>query len=439
MKRKSWGIKLLGIALITGVSWATISPVSAQTTSSTGEKKTTESKELSKREKNAKLAITPEIDETDIIAVVGEKGQLTIDMLDFGEDIQIENLMDISIKDEKILTIDEAGKWEALEAGETELEVTFTFSDKELKQIKELYPNQELTIAEEAQILKVTIASAEDITTTDLETIDITPTFDVSKITTEVNGTGQITVAPIGGVSEIKGTFKAHGHDESIIKVEESGKWTALSAGKTTFVLDFELSEETRKEIQEKHPDKELIKTAIAQIVEVEVTAEKQIRSIDLNTGFDTQSITALVGDTGKLNANPIEGIENKGGSFYPDADTSDIITVDEQGNWIAQKAGTTTLFVAHIPSDQTIAAVAASFPEGTEVAFPSILAYEKIEVTITDPVVVKPTGDSGQKPVGELPKTGEEDGAMLLSLGILSSGTALAVMNDRKKRMNKI
>lgn len=263
--------------------------------------------------------------------------------------------------------------------------------------------------------------------------------FDISKITAKVSDSGQITVAPMGGVTEIKGTFKAYGHDESIIQVTESGKWTALAAGKTTFSLAFELAEETIKEIEEKNPGKELLAKTIIQVIEVEVTPEEQIQIIDPNTGLATKTITAVVGDTGKLVANPIEGIENVNGSFYPAMDTSDIITVDEQGNWTAQKAGTTTLLIAHMPSDETIAAIEATYPEGTVVAYPSILVYEKIEVTITAPVDTKPSGtDTTQAPTKELPKTGSEDGLVQASLGVMTTAIAAGAWVVRKKRIEE-
>ncbi|MHC5216808.1 LPXTG cell wall anchor domain-containing protein [Enterococcus sp. LJL128] len=458
------------------------------------------------------LDILPSVVEKELLVTVGATGQLQLQSMDLGKNINLVEHLRVVVDNSSLLTVDEQGKWTARQVGETELTIHFEFSEKDMAEIQKNYPDKKIILSDTAQTIKVTVLPeeefiditpefdlekidtiintngklsvkpiagitnisgtfkaighdesiiqiADDGTWTALEvgrtsfslsftlsketlqkiqekypgkkliekaivrtidvqinasdTLDVAPSFNIAEIDAKVNASGQILVESIAGIDEVTGTFEASGHDEKIIKIGTDGKWVALAPGTTEFVLNFELSEDTIKAIKEKHPDKELVTRAITQVIKVNVT-ENQARIIDIFTGFDVTAIEAVVGETGKLNANPIEGIANNDGTFYLEK-SNEFISVDENGNWKALKSGKVNLLVAHMPSEKTLAALANTLPEGTELAIPDILTYHQITVTIVDP---KPT-DDGTKPSGkELPKTGEQSEAFNVYLG---------------------
>lgn len=141
MRRKKLYVKLLGTMVITGLSCTNLSVVSAETMDSKEDNRAVTSQSLSKFEKKKELVLTPEVTDTDITAVIGEEGQLTMDAPDLGKEIELEDITTITVKDSEILSIDAAGKWKALKAGETQVEVAFVFIDEDMEKLKELYPD----------------------------------------------------------------------------------------------------------------------------------------------------------------------------------------------------------------------------------------------------------------------------------------------------------
>ncbi|WP_348921472.1 hypothetical protein [Enterococcus rotai] len=167
--------------------------------------------------------------------------------------------------------------------------------------------------------------------------------------------------------------------------------------------MDFQLSDESRKEIEKKNPGSTLIRRDIASSIKVEV---KPAGLLDITPTIDSASINGKVGDMGQLAVKPIEGIEDTAGSFVTSIQDPSIIEVDSAGKWTALKAGTTELSVTYNWSDETMKKLAEKYP-GYE--FSKKETTQVIKVTISENTTgsTKPSGST--KPTGkQLPATND-------------------------------
>lgn len=383
---------------------------SAEEVSSETEIATTEIGKTKSRvsEAQKEIDITPSFKVNEIKAVVGGKGILEVEQIEGLEDLK--GTFKTTVADQKILSINPQGQWQALSAGKTKATLNFEWDEASLEKIQEKYPAYKLIKKDVVQTISVVVTAAAE--------VDITPEYNVGTINAKIGETGQFLVDPMGGVMRPKGTFTAHipeGKAKDIISVDPAGKWTALKAGTTEFILDFKLSDESYKEIQDKNPGSTLASRDIARLITVEV---RSAGVLDITPTIDVTSIDGNVGDTGQLKVKPIEGIQDTKGSFVTSIADPSIIEIDATGKWTALKAGTTEFTIMYNWSDETMKQLAEKYP-GYEFSTKEMIQI--IEVTIAENTTAsaKPVGTS--KPVGkQLPATNDASSNATCMVGLL-------------------
>ncbi|MGG5342660.1 LPXTG cell wall anchor domain-containing protein [Enterococcus sp. AZ192] len=400
---------MLGLLFCT-VSLSFVSRSFAEEASSSTETlMTTSSESTVQTEKQAKvLDITPEFTVSTIKTTVGEKGSIEVKPVERIKDLK--GTFKVTVADPSVLSINEKGIWQGLKAGTTKATIDFEWSKDSLKKIQEKFPEHELAQKSIAKEVPVTVAEE--------KIVGITPKYNVSAIKAKIGDTGQFTVEPMGGVSDLKGTFTAYIKDEhkDIISVDANGKWTALKAGTTEFVLDYKLSDESYKAIQDKNPGSILRANSIATVIKAEVTP---VGTMNITPMLDIASIEGKVGDIGQLKVKPIEGMENPTGSFTFSIKDPSIIEIDKDGNWKALKAGTTEFTYTYTWSRETMKQLSEKYP-GYEFAIQELA--QVVKVTITDGTIssTKPAGTT--KPTGkQLPATNEaSQQSWILAVGLM-------------------
>ncbi|MGX7263601.1 hypothetical protein [Enterococcus crotali] len=368
----------------------------------------TETSETRISEAQKEIDTTPHFKIKELKAVVGDKGMLEVEQIEGLKDLK--GTFKATVADQKILSINAQGEWQALSAGNTKATLDFEWDKASLEKIQEKYPEYKLIKKDLAQEISVEVTAVTE--------VDITPEYNVGTISAKLGETGQFSVAPMGGVTTPKGTFTAYipdGKAKDIISVDATGKWTALKAGTTEFILDFKLSDESYKEIQDKNPGSTLMSRDIARSINVEV---KPAGVLDITPIIDSDSITGKVDDTGQLKVKPIEGIEDTEGSFVTSIADPSIIEIDAAGKWTALKAGTTDVTITYNWSDETMKKLAEKYP-GYE--FSTKETAQVIKVTITENTTgsTKPVGTT--KPVGkQLPATNDASSNSTWMVGVL-------------------
>ncbi|MBC2171647.1 SdrD B-like domain-containing protein [Listeria booriae] len=202
-------------------------------------------------------------------------------------------------------------------------------------------------------------------------TINITgpanvPATGIDLVTTNINttvgetGTIGATVEPTDASNKKLSYTPA---DSSIISVDENGNWTAKKAGTTT--------------IQVKTTDG----TNITKTVNVTVAAPTVLATdIDLAT----TNINTTVGTTGAIGATVQPSNTTNKTLTYTPADSS-IITVDANGNWVAKKAGTTTVQVKTTDGSNITKTVNVTVTDSTVLATDITLAATNITADVND------------------------------------------------------
>lgn len=344
------------------------------------------------------IDITPKFKTKEIKTIVGGKGKVEVEQI-----VGMKNLkgtFKTTISDQSILSINEQGQWQGLKPGKTKATLDFDWDKESLEKIQEKYPDHQLMKKDTAQEVSVEVTKSEE------TTVDITPSFNVGTISAKIGEMGQFKVAPMGGLVDVNGIYLAYisdGAGKDIISVDANGKWTALKTGTTEFVLDFQLSDESRKEIEKKNPGSTLIRRDIASSIKVEV---KPAGLLDITPTIDSASINGKVGDMGELAVKPIEGIEDTAGSFVTSIQDPSIIEVDSAGKWTALKAGTTELSVTYNWSDETMKKLAEKYP-GYE--FSEKETTQVIKVTISENTTGSTKSSGTTKPTGkQLPATND-------------------------------
>ncbi|MHC5228490.1 LPXTG cell wall anchor domain-containing protein [Enterococcus sp. LJL99] len=400
---------LAGVAVVSVSTTAFAEEENAIKGKSTTESLTTEIKNRV-NESTKTIDITPELELSTIDNVkVGAKGKLEVKAFEGMTDLKA--TFKTSVADSTIVSINDQGNWEALSIGKTKGTVDIEWDEASMKKIQEKYPDYDLVKKEMAQEINVTVIKAND------EAVDITPKFEPGSIIAKIGDTGQFTVAPMGGVTNLTGKFEAHtieGKDQGIISVDKNGKWTALKAGKTSLILDYTLSEETRKAIQDRNPGSDLVTRDIAQNIQVEVTP---VGTIDITPVFDLTAIEGKVGDVGQIKVKPLEGITDTSGTFVITNSDESLISIDETGKWTALKAGTTEVTVTYKWSDAVMKQLTDKYP-GYE--FSTKENALSIKVTITEETMDTTGSSDTTKPAGKsLPATNEKNTAAISFAGI--------------------
>ncbi|OJG99430.1 hypothetical protein RV18_GL001498 [Enterococcus termitis] len=206
-------------------------------------KATMETLETVSSESNAKtketakeLDITPTFKLEKIKTTVGGKGLIEVEPLEGLKDLK--GTFKVTVADTSILTVDKQGTWQGLKAGTTTAVLDFEWSEESLAKIQKKFPDTQLNQKSIAQEIPVEVTQADE------KFVDITPEYNLKEIKAKIGETGQFTVKPMGGVSDLKGIFTAHissGQAKDVLSVDADGKWTALKAGKTEFVLDYKV------------------------------------------------------------------------------------------------------------------------------------------------------------------------------------------------------
>ena len=223
--------------------------------------------------------------------------------------------------------------------------------------------------------------------------INISP----GSITAVEGETGKLSVDKFEGI-ELKGTFKEIKNNPNVA-VSKDGTWTAKKIGATTFVPIFELSTETLKEIEKKHPETELQFKDIAQVINVKVGP----KSIQVPIDISPNSITAVKGTTGKLTVEKFEGI-NLSGTFKEIKDNP-TIELNSDGTWRAKQPGTATFTPEFELSAAALKEIEKKYP-GTELQFKDMAQVINVQVNpevIQVPIIFEPAsitamdGESGE------------------------------------------
>lgn len=394
-------VKSLMLGILFSSTLLAFSTVSFATEDSTmAEIKTAEVSETETKVTEAKkeMDITPKFKIKEIKTTIGEKGTIQVEQIEGMKDLK--GSFKTTVADKSILSINEKGQWQGLKAGKTKATLNFEWDKESLEKIQEKYPDHQLIKQDIAQELPVEVTQPEE------KSVDITPNFNSGLVNAKIGETGQFKVDPMGGVADLKGTYLAYipeGAGKEIISVDANGKWTALKPGTTEFILDFQLSDESLKAIEQKNPGSRLMRRDIAHLIKVEV---KPAGLLDITPTIDSISINGKVGDTGQLKVKPIEGIDDTKGSFVTAIQDPSIIEVDAAGKWTALKAGTTEFTVTYNWSDETMKKLAEKYP-GYE--FSKKETTQVIKVTISENTTgsVKPVGTT--KPTGkQLPATND-------------------------------
>ncbi|EOH96775.1 LPXTG-domain-containing protein cell wall anchor domain [Enterococcus haemoperoxidus ATCC BAA-382] len=367
--------------------------------------KTTEAKIA---EVKKEIDLTPKFKIKEIKTDVGGKGTVEVEQVEGMKDLK--GTFKATIADQSILSINDQGQWQGLKSGKTKATLDFEWDKESIQKIQEKYPDHQLVKKDTIQEVPVEVTASKE------KSVDITPNFNVGTISAKIGETGQFKVAPMGGVANPKGTYLAYIPDNAkgIITVEADGKWTALKTGTVEIVLDFQLSDESHKEIQDKNPGSIITTRAIASLIKVEV---KPAGTLNITPRIDITSIDGKVGDTGQIKVKPIEGIEETAGSFVTSIKEPSIIKIDADGKWTALEAGTTSVMFTYSWSDETMKKLAEKYPgyefyveEGAQV----------VEVNITENKIAstKPVGTT--KPTGkQLPATNDSSTNLTLVTGL--------------------
>lgn len=386
------------------LSFSTTSFAVEESSSTESSMTKTSETETKNSEQKKELDITPKFKLKDIKAVVGEKGKVEVEPIKGMKGLK--GTFKTTIADQNVLSINSQGQWQGLKAGETKVSLDFEWDQESLKKIKENYPDYQLLTQETTQEISVFVSQPP------INEIDITPNFNTGTIDAKIGETGQFKVAPMGGVANITGTYTIYSPEDAvqnIISVDSDGKWTALKAGTVEFVLDFQLSEESRNEIAAKNPGSTLVTRAIANLIKVNVSPAG---ILDITPTIDVTSIDAKVGDTGQLKVKPIEGFEDTTGTFISSVQDPTIIKVDATGKWTALKAGTTEFTILYNWSDATMKKLTEKYP-GYEFSTREIV--QSVTVTITEKTIntTKPTGR-------QLPATNESRSSVTWIIGLV-------------------
>jgi LPXTG-motif cell wall-anchored protein len=393
------------LGLATHVSFAEETKATLETLETVSSESNAKTKETAKE-----LDITPTFKLEKIKTTVGGKGLIEVEPLEGLKDLK--GTFKVTVADTNILTVDKQGNWQGLKAGTTTAVLDFEWSEESLAKIQKKFPDTQLNQKSIAQEIPVEVTQADE------KFVDITPEYNLKEIKAKIGETGQFSVKPMGGVSDLKGIFTARissGQAKDVLSVDADGKWTALKAGKTEFVLDYKLSDESYKEIQDKNPGSTLTSMSIATLIKVEVTP---VGSLNITPVIDATSVEGKVGDTGQLNVKPIEGVEGSKGAFAFTVKDPSIIEIDANGNWKALKAGTTEFTYTYTWSDETMKLLSEKYP-GYE--FYTQDNAQVLKVTITDNTTGSTVSGGTAKPVGkQLPATNETNSNGVLLAGFI-------------------
>lgn len=378
--------------------------------SSEVEVEATQSSETQTKVTKAKkeIDLTPKFKIKEIKTTIGGKGTVEVEQIEGMKDLK--GTFKTTVADQSVLSITDQGQWQGLKQGKTKATLDFEWDKESLQKIQEKYPDHQLVKKDIVQEVPVEVTETKEVN------VDITPSFNVGTIRAKIGETGQFKVAPMGGVANPKGTYLAYIPEDSkgIISVDANGKWTALKTGKVDFVLDFQLSEESMKEIQDKNPGSTLKARSIASRVKVEV---KPVGTLNITPRIDLTSINGKVGDTGQIKVKPIEGIKDATGSFVPRISDPSIIEIDSAGKWKALKAGTTSFTYTYNWSDETMKKLAEKYP-GYEFFVEESAQVVEVKITENTTSSTKPIGTT--KPVGKkLPATNESSTNMIWLTGL--------------------
>ncbi|EOH95756.1 LPXTG-domain-containing protein cell wall anchor domain [Enterococcus moraviensis ATCC BAA-383] len=372
-------------------------------------------------EEKKEIDITPKFKINEIKTTVSNKGTIEVEQVEGMTGLK--GTFKATVADKSVLSINAQGQWQGLQAGKTTASLDFDWDAKSMKKIQEKYPNHQLIKRDIAQEVAVEVTPDEE------KSVDITPKFNVGTINAKIGDTGQFKVAPMGGVSNPTGTYTAYIPDtaKDIISVDATGKWKALKTGTVDFTLDFKLSAESTKEIQDKNPGSTLTRLDIATMIKAEV---KPVGIVDITPTIEGASIEGKVGDTGQLKVKPIEGIEDTTGLFTVSIQDPTIIEVDTTGKWKALKAGTTEVTIMYSWSDETMKKLAEKYP-GYDFSMKEMAQVIKVTISEKTTGSTKPVGTT--KPTGkQLPATNETSTNMTWIIGMMILG--LAVVGWYKK-----
>lgn len=354
------------------------------------------------------IDLTPKFKIKEIKTTVGGKGTLEVEQIEGMKDLK--GTFKTTVADKSILSINDKGEWQGLKAGKTTATLDFEWDKESQEKIQEKYPDHELIKKDIVQEIAVEVSDTEK------KQVDITPSFNVGTISAKIGETGQFKVASMGGVTSPKGTYLAYipDADKEIISVDANGSWKALKAGTTDFVLDFQLSDESRKEIEAKNPGSELVTRSIAHRIKVEV---KSAGRVDITPTIDVTAINGKVGDTGQLKVKPIEGIEDTKGTFVTTVKDPSIIEVDAAGKWKALKAGTTEFTITYSWSSEAMKKLSEKYP-GYEFSTKETIQVVKVTISANTAGSTKPVGTT--KHTGkQLPATNDTSSNLIWITGL--------------------
>ncbi|MHC5246981.1 LPXTG cell wall anchor domain-containing protein [Enterococcus sp. LJL90] len=303
---------------------------------------------------------------------VGDTGKFAIDF-DLGE---TEFDGSYVFEDEAgLLEIDSDGNWTAIAAGQTEISYGYLPNESMESALADVE-----TAGQAPATLPIEVVEKEAVLFDGM-----TMTNEVSDITVGDTGKFDISFEDEGVFNDGSYYFS---YDPALITVADDGTWEALAKGAAKVSYGYipqeieattDSSEEatTNSSVEEATQRTAEIAPQAAEEEQEEPSLELNIRAaIDQNAVYsygmtiETPLQNVVVGDTGKFNPQVSllqEGNNNQevtfAGTFVWDYDET-ALTIDEDGNWTALKAGNFQINYGYIPTEATLASMQTYFGE---------------------------------------------------------------------------
>lgn len=200
--------------------------------------------------------------------------------------------------------------------------------------------------------------------------LDITPQFSPDSITANIGDSGRIQVLPIHGIEVTGGkfTFGTSAESNAVVNVFEDGSWVIVGIGRESVNILYEYSQETLRKLADTYPGYDLAVRDIANVITFEVFEVPYVPgnpAVDITPIMSTYSIDAKIGEAGRIQVLPVQGIPVTGGTFkfYTTPESDGIVALQEDGRWTAVGAGKVSIGIYYDYSQETLRQLADKFP----------------------------------------------------------------------------
>lgn len=349
--------------------------------------------------------------------------------------------------------VDKNGTIKALNVGKEELELEYILADETEVALKEAFIKES---TDEVTLDDITVVDQNKKSLLSLEVtpkneigqeviLEVRKEYTIDQPNLKVGELATVMIKPVNGI-ELTGEYQAL--DNPIISLNNRGTLVARKEGKTQFIPEMMLSEESKMGLKEAYlkesqredlalDDIKVIEKNQEAPIEIQVNSKEEPKidklTIDVTPSFYLDKQSFNVGETGgRLTVNPIHGISVKG-EFKEIKNP--VIDFKKDGTFMGLQAGSVELAPSFKISDESLDEIANLFLSKSENAH---LTREDVEFAQKDVQPIFPIqftapsgnnnsgGKSGKNyvPVEEkrvLPQTGETGSFGLSILGICS------------------